>query len=101
MNGVDPAFVVVCATVREVVPVHHGDDRMPKSHGGDGLRKMFGFLVVKGWGSFDGAHRTKTATSGAFLAGDHERSVPAGPTLVDVRTPCFLAYGVESVVLDR
>jgi len=100
MNCCDAALVVVCPTIGKVVPIDHRNDGVPKPHGGNGLSQVCRLFGVKGWRSLDGAHGTKAAAASAFLPGDHEGGVPAGPAFVDVWAPGLLANGVELVVLD-
>ena len=65
------------------------------------MGEVAGLFRVKGRGAFDGADGAESASSGAFLPGDHERGIAACPTLVDVGASRFFANGVELIVLHR
>ena len=96
---IDALLVVVSAAVGEVITIHNGDDRMTQVHRGHGLSEVLRFFRVEGRRALDGPDGTKATASRAFLAGDHERCIAAGPAFVDVWTACLFAYGVKHVVL--
>ena len=91
---------MVSPTVGKVISVHDGDDGVAQLHRGHGLSEVLWFLWVKRWRAFYGANGTKSTSTGALLACDHERGVAAGPTFVDVWTTGLFAHGVKFVVLD-
>ena len=99
--GCNALLVVVGSTVWQIVSVDDSDDRMAEVHRGDGLGKVLRFFGVQWWRSCDGADGAKPASTRALLTGDHERSIAACPTLVDVRATRFFANGVQLVVFDR
>ena len=98
-HRIDALFVVVGTAVGEVITIHHGDNRMTQVHRGYGLSEVLRFFRVEGRRPLDGPDSTKATASCAFLAGDHERCIPAGPAFVDVWTACLFAHGVKHVVL--
>ena len=95
---IDALLVVVGAAVGEVIAIHNGDDRMTQVHRCHGLSEVLRFFRVEGRRALDGPDGAKSTASRAFLAGDHERCIPAGPAFVDVWTACLFAHGVKHVV---
>ena len=72
VNGINALFVMVSSAIGQVVSVDHRDDGMTQVHRRYGLSEVRRLLRVKRRGSLDGTNGTKTASSGAFLASDHE-----------------------------
>jgi hypothetical protein len=99
-DGLNAPFVMVGATVREVVSVDDRDDGVSQVHRTHSLRKVIRFFGVQRRWPLDGSNGAKPTTPGAFLPGDHEGGITACPTLVDVGASGFLANGVEFVVFD-
>ena len=98
IDRLNTLLVVVCSTVGQVVSVDHCDDGVTQIHRFHSIGQVFWLIEVKGRRRFDGANRTESAPSGAFLACDHKGCITACPAVVNVGAAGFLADRVQRVV---
>jgi len=94
-KGVNDLDEMACSPVGKIVPVDRCDDDVPKVHPDHGTGNMFRLEGIgrKGFSMVDIAKRTG---SGAQVSENHEcrRSLPE--TFSDIRTPGFLADGMQA-----
>ena len=88
------------STVGEIVTIDTGDDDMTEIDLREDLCDPPGFILVElGWTT--GLHIAETTRSSAGVPEDHDGRGSSRPAFTHVRTTCFLAYGVELVLIDQ
>lgn len=99
VDRTNAACEVAGTFVVEIVAGDSRDDHMSKGQSGDGVGETIGLVNGRGVGpsGFDG---TVVASSGAFVAEDHERGVPLGPAFGEVRAFGILADGGDTAFGD-
>ena len=78
------------ATIRQVVPIHRGDDDMGQAESRDRIGNA-GWFVRGKRRRLTGGDVAEGARAGACVTHDHHGGMTLRPALADVGTACFLA----------
>ena len=99
-HGFDGLAKMFRAAVRQIVPRYRGDDDVFELQAARGLRHAGGLVPFQREG-LGGGDGAKAAGSRATITGDHERSRAFAPAFPMVRAPRALANGVEAEVFQE